>query len=1073
MKKQFLLFHQLPPPCGYWQAASAVLRRYLAAYYPSAFEASRRTDRRRDEREVNDKQKEREVTEAQLPGAGERLPTSGKRDRGLSPRDLTQLLVDLQVEMRLGQTMAPNGSASNGGITNSGCQHEEKCQGEETARPPPSLPFFKPQFYSKVEALFRRLPPAVREPFLTRALPRMMLLSLEAPRIFPSASVSSSSVGGSIPRDLPLLSLATSEKHCSAFSCFCLEEGTGQREGGESPEPAAVELTAGEGLALLSLAFFSILPPPNLQPVRQLPDPNFMSLFEHAGNDQLNKLHCYIRYFIAMTTAVAKYHDVCRAHGLPLYLLAPPHLLLRSSSPIAEKCADRLTQLLTDEVSSGCAQLKGEENNEQRSREKERRREQGATSTAEATDGQREAHAKPTSNGEWVLKPGGDKTENGLENQREVFPARCSPTSSLLFLPAPCFRHSSERKRSDPFFLRMPCCAVLRSLRLSRTCASLPLLSPSASPSSAPPGFGLYSGSSSLGDDDGVSQSNGSSKRRRVYRTETGTEETGTDEKEGTEKRKETQETGKMCDDADLLSRPLAPPQCVAVTMDSLADREDPLLPLQEFRENAEAGKGIDSAVNLEIMADFANQWIGGGALYRGCVQEEIFFATHPELLLLRLFQQRLAINESCAMSGAMQFSRYSGYADSFTCLFNSTQPHSLEKQHPSCVVSPLRIPQPTWPWRTSPHSSSLSPASLSSPRADEPCGSQGHDGETAPVARERTRDDEAEATLLEGDSEETQGVEDVDARPLLVFLHAGNFTEPPGRGTQKNTEGKQEQEETLDDGEGRDSDSGKKDRDNRDNSDVGGETQRMRSDRGLPKRVVGIEVCSFLTALDAQRYAGVAGAGGGEALMPSRQFEAPQMLREVNKVIAALSLSPEEDAKYTAYLQWAAALPGSVSTPDRALRQNEERDRFSASEATLAPGPHQGLVKRPFATGNWGCGVFKGDPQLKFLLQWLAASLVGRRLIYHAHSRPELVGSASRSQRGGTVTEQDASPRGEFREPFLLQSLADLLIKKEWTVGKLWRSLVKGSLAGNALSKGPFNYIGQLALGESTPQSL
>ncbi|KFG52648.1 poly(ADP-ribose) glycohydrolase, partial [Toxoplasma gondii FOU] len=29
------------------------------------------------------------------------------------------------------------------------------------------------------------------------------------------------------------------------------------------------------------------------------------------------------------------------------------------------------------------------------------------------------------------------------------------------------------------------------------------------------------------------------------------------------------------------------------------------------------------------------------------------------------------------------------------------------------------------------------------------------------------------------------------------------------------------------------------------------------------------------------------------------------------------------------------------------------------------------------------------------------------------------------------------------------------------------------GSLAGNALSKGPFNYIGQLALGESTPQSL
>lgn len=33
------------------------------------------------------------------------------------------------------------------------------------------------------------------------------------------------------------------------------------------------------------------------------------------------------------------------------------------------------------------------------------------------------------------------------------------------------------------------------------------------------------------------------------------------------------------------------------------------------------------------------------------------------------------------------------------------------------------------------------------------------------------------------------------------------------------------------------------------------------------------------------------------------------------------------------------------------------------------------------FATGNWGCGVFGGDPQLKFVIQWLAASMCGRPL--------------------------------------------------------------------------------------------
>lgn len=34
-------------------------------------------------------------------------------------------------------------------------------------------------------------------------------------------------------------------------------------------------------------------------------------------------------------------------------------------------------------------------------------------------------------------------------------------------------------------------------------------------------------------------------------------------------------------------------------------------------------------------------------------------------------------------------------------------------------------------------------------------------------------------------------------------------------------------------------------------------------------------------------------------------------------------------------------------------------------------------------ATGNWGCGVFRGDPQLKSLIQLIAASLSGRDVMY------------------------------------------------------------------------------------------
>lgn len=34
-------------------------------------------------------------------------------------------------------------------------------------------------------------------------------------------------------------------------------------------------------------------------------------------------------------------------------------------------------------------------------------------------------------------------------------------------------------------------------------------------------------------------------------------------------------------------------------------------------------------------------------------------------------------------------------------------------------------------------------------------------------------------------------------------------------------------------------------------------------------------------------------------------------------------------------------------------------------------------------ATGNWGCGAFGGDPQVKSIIQWLAASQVPFKCLY------------------------------------------------------------------------------------------
>ena len=66
------------------------------------------------------------------------------------------------------------------------------------------------------------------------------------------------------------------------------------------------------------------------------------------------------------------------------------------------------------------------------------------------------------------------------------------------------------------------------------------------------------------------------------------------------------------------------------------------------------------------LQVDFANAFVGGGVLGRGCVQEEIRFLVSPELIVSRLFTERLGDNECLIITGFERFSRYSGYASTF-----------------------------------------------------------------------------------------------------------------------------------------------------------------------------------------------------------------------------------------------------------------------------------------------------------------------------------------------------------------------------------------------------------------------
>lgn len=66
------------------------------------------------------------------------------------------------------------------------------------------------------------------------------------------------------------------------------------------------------------------------------------------------------------------------------------------------------------------------------------------------------------------------------------------------------------------------------------------------------------------------------------------------------------------------------------------------------------------------LQVDFANKYIGGGVLADGAVQEEIRFLICPELLISRLFTERLDENEVIIITGSIQFSDYTGYKEDF-----------------------------------------------------------------------------------------------------------------------------------------------------------------------------------------------------------------------------------------------------------------------------------------------------------------------------------------------------------------------------------------------------------------------
>lgn len=74
----------------------------------------------------------------------------------------------------------------------------------------------------------------------------------------------------------------------------------------------------------------------------------------------------------------------------------------------------------------------------------------------------------------------------------------------------------------------------------------------------------------------------------------------------------------------------------------------------------------IEDQGNGLLQVDFANKYLGGGVLGRGCVQEEIRFVICPELMVTKLVVEVLQPSEAVFVAGVQRFAAYEGYAGSF-----------------------------------------------------------------------------------------------------------------------------------------------------------------------------------------------------------------------------------------------------------------------------------------------------------------------------------------------------------------------------------------------------------------------
>ncbi|ETO27829.1 hypothetical protein RFI_09303 [Reticulomyxa filosa] len=160
------------------------------------------------------------------------------------------------------------------------------------------------------------------------------------------------------------------------------------------------------------------------------------------------------------------------------------------------------------------------------------------------------------------------------------------------------------------------------------------------------------------------------------------------------------------------------------------------------------------------------------------------------------------------------------------------------------------------------------------------------------------------------------------------------------------------------------------------------------------------VRTCNCIVAIDAERY---------HARNEHEQFSLSKLRRDLIKCYAGFSV-PATISHF-----W--FVNNEITSLHSDSKYDEDADFIN------------------IATGNWGCGVFRGNVELKFVIQWLAASLCGCEEIKNIICSDKDKDNPQKERRRALKYYTFADSKCKYIESFV-----KLCIKNELKIHDLWK---------------------------------